>query len=116
MVITVDIYKQVRQMHLEGVSQRRIATVLGISRNTVRKYVKGDKVPWERKPYEQRDATVLTPEVKAFIANCLDQDRQEGTVKQRHTARRIYERLVAELNYTGCESTVRSHVKLLKDK
>lgn len=115
-VITVDIYKQVRQMHLEGISQRRIASVLGISRNTVKKYLNGDKVPWERKPYEQRAATVLTPEVKAFIANCLELDKQEGNGKQCHTARRIYDRLVEEMHFTGCASTVRSYVKLLKDK
>lgn len=67
-VITVEMYRQVRRMHLEGISQRQIARQLGISRNTVKKYLDGANVPWERKPYE-RPAATLTDEVKAYIAN-----------------------------------------------
>ena len=48
-VITVEIYKQIRRMRLQGMSQRQIATSLHISRNTVKKYWDGDSVPWERK-------------------------------------------------------------------
>lgn len=36
MVITVGIYKEIRKMRLEGMSQRQIAAMLQISRNTVR--------------------------------------------------------------------------------
>lgn len=35
MVITVEIYKQIRKMRLQGTSQRQIAASLQISRNTV---------------------------------------------------------------------------------
>ena len=49
MVITVEIYKQIRKMRLDGMSQRQIAATLHISRNTVKKYWDGDSVPWERK-------------------------------------------------------------------
>ena len=115
MVITVEIYKQIRQMHLKGISQRQIARQLGISRNTVKKYLDGTNVPWERKPYE-RDAITLTTEVKAFIANCLETDRQEGTKKQHHTAKRIYDRLAEDLHFTGGESTVRAYVHELRGK
>lgn len=39
MVTSVDVYKEIRRLQLEGVtSQRRAATLLGISRNTVKKY------------------------------------------------------------------------------
>lgn len=48
MVITVEIYKQIRKMRLNGMSQRQIAATLHISRNTVKKYWDGDSVPWER--------------------------------------------------------------------
>lgn len=66
MVITVDIYKEIRRMRLEGFSQRQIASTLHISRNTVKKYWDGNNVPWERKDY-RREASVMTPEVIAFI-------------------------------------------------
>lgn len=38
----------------------------------------------------------------AFIQSCIDEDQHSPTKKQRHTARRIFTRLVDELGYTGC--------------
>ena len=62
-VTSVDVYKSIRALQLEGVtSQRAAAKILGISRNTVKKYWMGDAVPWDRKAY-QREASVITPEV-----------------------------------------------------
>ncbi len=113
MVITVNDYKEVRRRWLNGESQRSIARVMGISRNTVKKYCKGENVPWERKEY-LREPSVLTPEVKAFIAECLKYDQEEGTSKQHHTARRIYNRLVEEIGFNGGESTIRRHINTLK--
>ena len=55
----MEIYKQIRKMRLNGMSQRQIAATLHISRNTVKKYWDGDSVPWERKDYS-REASVLT--------------------------------------------------------
>ena len=101
-------------MRLEGVtSQRGAAKRLGISRNTVKKYWEGDNVPWDHKPYN-RDATVMTPEVVQFIKGCLDEDNANGIKKQRHTARRIYQRLVEEHGFSGSESSVRNLVHELR--
>ena len=111
MVTSVDVYKEIRRLQLEGVtSQRRAATLLGISRNTVKKYWEGNAVPWERQTYE-REAAVLTPEVVRFIENCLEADAQERVRKQHHTARRIYNRLVEECGFTGSESSIRKAVR-----
>ncbi len=115
MVITVNDYREVRQRWLKGESQRSIARVMGISRNTVKKYCAGAKVPWERKEY-LRDPSVLTPEVKAFIAQCLKADEEEGSRKQHHTAKRIYDRLVDEMGFAGGESTIRAYVSAYKGK
>ena len=110
MVTSVDVYKSIRALQTEGVtSQREAARILGISRNTVKKYWMGDVVPWDRKAY-QREASVVTPEVKRFIEHCLDTDAEVGVKKQRHTARRIYTRLVEELGYMGSESAIRAAV------
>lgn len=81
-------YEQIRKRYLAGESQRSIAKSLGISRNTVAKYCKGAAVPWERKTPE-RDSTVLTDEVSAFILSCLEEDQQVSLKKQKHTAKII---------------------------
>ena len=78
MVITMEIYKQIRKMRLDGMSQRQIAATLHISRNTVKKYWDSDSVPWERKDYS-REASVLTEDVVAFVKRCLDEDRNFTT-------------------------------------
>ena len=55
-----------------------------------------------------RPSPVLGP-VKAIIDQWLAEDEMQP-VKQRHTARRIYERLAAEYDFQGAESTVRRYV------
>ena len=115
MVVTVDIYREIRRLRLDGVSQRQIAAQLHISRNTVKKYWDGDTVPWERKEYS-REASVLTPEVVAFVRSCLEEDTHCRSKKQHHTAKRIYDRLVDECGFTGGETTVRRLVSQLKEK
>ena len=115
MVITVEIYKQIRKMRLDGMSQRQIAATLHISRNTVKKYWDGDSVPWERKDYS-RDASVLTEDVVAFVRRCLDEDSHCKSRKQHHTAKRIYDRLVTECGFIGGETTIRRLVKELREK
>ncbi len=106
-------YEEIRKRYLAGESQRKIAKILGISRNTVAKYCEGAAVPWERKTPE-RMSTVLTDETIGFIRSCLEEDGKEGLKKQRHTAKRIYDRLVEETGFTGGESTVRAKVHELK--
>lgn len=106
-------YKEIRQRHLQGESQRSIARALHISRNTVAKYCDGAAVPWERRTPE-RAPVVMTEEAVAFIRGCLKSDESEGVRKQQHTAKRIYDRLVAECGFTGGESTVRAKVRELK--
>lgn len=107
-------YKEIRQRFLAGESQRSIAKSMNISRNTVKKYCEGAKVPWERKTPE-RQSTILTDDIIAFILSCLEEDKQEGLKKQQHTAKRIYDRLVSEKGFTGGESTIRNKVRVLKE-
>ena len=116
MVITVEMYKTIRAMRLNGFSQREIAETLHISRNTVKKYWDGERVPWERKEYSDRGSPVCTEEVRDFICACFEEDEKHGRRKQKHTAKRIYDRLVEEKGFTGAESTVRRLVRQLREK
>ncbi|WP_434511957.1 IS21 family transposase [Desulfitobacterium sp. AusDCA] len=117
MSIEVDIYEKIRYLHEhEGKSQRAIAHILHISRNTVQKYYEGSQVPWERHGVSGRQRYVVTDEVLEFIKSCLANDEAENIKKQKHTAKRIYDRLVDEKNFKGGETTVREIVAKLKDK
>ena len=47
----MEIYEKIRYYHEHtDYSQRKVAQMLGVSRNTVKKYWEGQSVPWERKP------------------------------------------------------------------
>lgn len=113
-VTTLDVYKEIRRLQLEGAtSQRWVAKALGISRNTVKKYWDGNTVPWEKEAYN-RAPTVLTEDVLQFISRCLDEGELEGVKKQKHTARRIYHRLQEELDFKGSESSIRNAVHAMR--
>jgi len=47
--------------------------------------------------------------------NCFKEDEEEHLKKQRHTAKRIYDRLVAEKDFNGGESTIRRVVRELRN-
>ena len=47
----MEIYEKIRYYHEHtDYSQRKVAQILSVSRNTVKKYWEGQTVPWERKP------------------------------------------------------------------
>jgi len=112
-IVEVDLYYQIRSLHNKGESIRSIARRLGISRPTVKKYCEGNTHPDIRKPYT-RESEVITDEVREFIKACFEEDRQMRLPKQAHTAKRIYDRLVAEKGFKGGESTIRNTVKALR--
>ena len=105
-------YEDIRRLYKEeGLSERAIAKRLGISRNTVSKYKDGGVIPGQRKPLE-RESPVTGP-VRDIVLGYLAED-QSAPSKQKHTAKRIYERLCQEHGYTGGDSTVRALVRELR--
>ena len=78
MAIQVNQYQQIRMYYeQEHRSIRWIARELHCSRDTVRKYIEGDSVPWNRKPGSGR-RSVISDEVDRFIDACLAEDEQEN--------------------------------------
>ena len=113
MIVEVDLYYRIRTLYNEGESIRSISRRLGVSRQTVKKYCEGNTHPDVRKSYI-RESDVITDDVREFIKACLEEDRLMQLPKQKHTAKRIYDRLVAEKGFTGGESTARNAVKALR--
>lgn len=93
----------IRKRHfVEGWSVRKLARQLQIARQTVRKALHSAEPPryMLRKP---RPCPTMDPS-RQVIEAWLAADETAPT-KQRHTARRIYNRLVEEFGFTGGEST-----------
>jgi transposase len=105
---TVDDFAQIRRLHREGLSIRRIARQLGVGRDTVRKAL---ATP-EPKPYtlsQPRPAPVFGP-FRDVVDAILAAD-ETAPPKQRHTASQVYRRLAAEHGCTGSYDPVRRHLK-----
>jgi transposase len=92
-------------------SIREIAKERGHSRKTVRKAISDASAP-EYRLTKARPSPIMDP-FKAVISGWLEEDRYQPP-KQRHTAHRVYTRLVSEHQFSGCERTVRQYVSRLK--
>ena len=90
----VEQFEQIRRDHAqEGLSIRALAKRHGVHRRAVRQALDSAVPPSKRSP-QSRPAPRLGP-FRALIEEWLKAD-QEAPRKQRHTARRIWQRLVAE--------------------
>lgn len=108
----MDLYKDIRRYHEEeGLSERAIARLLGISRNTVRKYKAGAAMPGERKPTERKSP--VTEPVRGIVLGYLAEN-DGAPAKQKQHAKRIWDRLRVEHGFQGAYSTVRALVRELK--
>jgi transposase len=107
-MITVKEKEQIRRAyHIEGKSIRQIQRETGYHRQTIRKALEDSSV-LQYTQKRSRRSPVLDP-VKPIIDRWLAEDKDRPR-KQRHTAKRIYERLTTEYGFTGGESTVRRYV------
>lgn len=98
----------------EGDSISEIAKDYAIDRKTVRKYIERDDWSGEEKAPRASREGVLSA-FKPIIEEWLTDDRRRRR-KQRHTAKRVYQRLVCEHGYGGSYRTVAGYVKQLKRK
>ncbi|MCH8986170.1 MAG: IS21 family transposase, partial [Acidobacteria bacterium] len=106
----VKLFEEIRRERRDGASIRGLADTHGVHRRTVRQAIEDAVPPLRRTP--QRDAGVLGP-WKDTIRSWLVDDL-EVPKKQRHTARRVWERLVGEHGAQVGESTVRRYVAQVK--
>lgn len=108
----MQLWSEVRRRVLTGeLSRRQAAAEYGLNFRTVQKILAQAEPP----PF-RRAASRTKPILGRFVAlihTILDADRQ-APPKQRHTARRIYERLRDEHGYRGCASIVRAAVAAYK--
>jgi len=110
-MIRMDQYEYIRIAHRvyqKGI--REIERETGHSRNTIRKVLKGELCSYSKR--DKQPFPVLGPHLKT-IDRWLEEDKHRPA-KQRHTAKRIFERLRSEHGFSGSESTIRHYVREAK--
>jgi transposase len=105
----VELFEQIRRdRDREGLSIRALAARHGVHRRAVRQAL-ASPLPPAKRPPSHRPAPKLGP-YRALIDGWLEADR-EAPRKQRHTAKRIWRRLVDEYGADVAETTVREYVR-----
>jgi transposase len=109
---SVELYNRVRRAcHVEGMSKSEAARTFGLDRKTVSKILEHSVPPGYR-----RSKPPVRPKLDPFIP-IIDQileDDKGRLKKQRHTAKRIFERLRHEQGFTGGITIVTDYVREMK--
>ena len=108
-MFAVEVYAAVRRfVFVEGHSRREAARVFGLSRETVLKMCRFSLPPGYTRtlPISKPKLGALLPAIDAI----LEAD-QSAPAKQRHTAKRIHDRLRAEHGFAGSYTTVKDYVR-----
>lgn len=133
----VQIYNQ---KFNDGLGNKTIAKNLGISKNTVRKYVKVfeenlqcfktlapeeydeklvDLFKKDKMDVSSRKSKLITKDVSNFVLKCLEENKKKissGKRKQIMKNIDIYEMLVEKVAFKGSRSTVNNYISKISDK
>ncbi len=105
----VDVYLRVRRaVMVEGMSVREASRVFGLHRDTVRKMLAYSVPPGYRRKIPPR-----RPKLEPFtgVIDAILEGDSRVPKKQRHTAKRIFERLRDEYGFTGQYTIVKDYVR-----
>ena len=105
----MEIYGRVRRaVRVEGKSQRAVAREFGLSRDTVRKMLEYAVPPGYR-----RQQPIKRPKLGPWLGviDAILNDDKQRPAKQRHTSKRIFERLKEEHGFTGGYTIVKDYVR-----
>lgn len=104
----MELYLRVRLACCEGMTQRQAAKHFNISRDTVRKMLS-----YSTPPGYQRRSPVRRPKLDPFVQTIdqwLDEDVNMPR-KQRHTAKRVFDRLRDECGFTGGYTIIKDYMR-----
>ena len=105
----VELYARVRRAVLvEGRSRRAVAREFGLARKTIDKMLRYS-VP----PGYQRQLPIRRPKLGPWLGviDAILKDDKTRPAKQRHTAKRIFERLKEEHGFSGGYTIVKDYVR-----
>ena len=109
-MFAIEVNAAVRRfIFLKGHSRREAARVFGLSWETVQKMCR-----FSLPPGYTRTAPVLRPKLGGLlrVIDAILEAEQSAPVKQRHTAKRIFERLRDEYGFAGGYTVVKDYVRI----
>lgn len=110
-MLTMSQINDIRDLSQKGYSISKISSLTGLDRKTVRKYLNQDDFS-PQPPVAKRRTSIVTPYLD-IIEEWLEEDQKHWS-KQRHTAKRIHERLQTEYGFTGSYDSVQKFVKKIR--
>jgi len=102
-MITREVCMDIKVMHRNGLSIRKIARTTGLHRKTVAKYIESDTLPG----YTKRQRSSILDPWRQIIEDYLEEDAYQATW--------IFDKLT-RMGYTGSYTTVKTFVQSLKEK
>jgi len=109
-------YQKIRRLYtIDKMSIRAIARILGVGRNTVKKYCEGYAVYDDPNDYPENTANPLRDCIEKEIQTFLEENKEE-LHKQKITAKHIWYWLRYEKGYQVGESTVRKYAHEMKQE
>ena len=110
----MEVYARVRRsVQVDGMSMRQAAREFGLSRKTIRKMLQ-----YSLPPGYERKKPVVRPKLGPWLG-IIDQilvEDQSQSKKQRHTAKRIWDRLKAEHGFGGGYTVVKDYVRQARQR
>ena len=110
-MLTMSQINYIRDLGKKGYSISEISSRTGTDRKTVRKYLAQEDFS-PKPPVAKIRRSIVAPYIDV-ITEWLEEDQKHWT-KQRHTAKRIHERLQEEYGFTGSYDSVQKFVQKIR--
>lgn len=110
-MLTMSQINHIRDLSKMGYGISEIHSLTGADRKTIRKYLEKDSFSQEP-PVTKSRRSIVAPYLD-IITEWLEEDQRHWH-KQRHTAKRIHDRLVKEYGFTGSYDSVQKFVQRLR--
>ncbi len=110
MTVPMSVQERIRKLDQDGISGRQISQQLGISRSTVAKYLAEEDYSPKPPPRHTRPGGSVITGHEQTIIDWLEKDKKFPR-KQRHTAQRVFQRLLDVQGYEGTYSPVQRFIK-----
>ena len=110
-MLTMSQINDIKDLSRKGYGISKISSLTGLDRKTVRKYLEQDDFSPEP-PVAKTRTSIVTPYLD-IITEWLEEDQNHWS-KQRHTAKRIHDRLTDEYGFTGSYDSVQKFVQKIR--